>query len=194
MMRPNWVEKQIYPATYQYSYTFKWKTAAQITSERDVNVGTLSTNSEWFNGYECVIKKDIPNLANARKITISGNVVWQGGNATAIQLGVGKGSWWGDASSIFELHWSWFSGIKVKYYDGTNHYWTVIWNATNATYNPTITIDLENKLITWVLSWFSNSTLTLTDERVSNIRTFTYLRCYVSDASWAISDVKITIE
>lgn len=179
---------------YEYSYTFKWKTAAEIWNEWTTMVGTPSVNSEWFNGNECIIAKDIPSLATVKRITITWTVVGQGWNNTAIQLWLGKWTWWWTGGAFYEVYWSSYGGLKVKYYDGTSYTWNAVWNATNSTYKPTLTIDLENKIITWTLSWFSNSTYSINDTQVSNIRTFTHLHCYISATSWAISDISITIE
>ena len=56
---------------YEYSYIFKWKTAAQIWNEFSTLVGTIKVNSDWVtwpSGADLRIKKDIPSLATAERI------------------------------------------------------------------------------------------------------------------------------
>jgi hypothetical protein len=110
-------------------------------------------------------------------------------------LVVSKGSWWGNGESGYLVYGSGYGGMKVYMYDwNTTINWNVVGNATlGNTYSPTTTIDLVNKTITWVMSWFDNSILTLTDSQISTLRTFTYLVVYISVNQSAVQDVSIKI-
>ena len=198
----NYYEKELKNAyigqVYEYSYTFKWKTAAEIWNEFDVLVGGIYTNSNWVtwsSNTECRIKKDIPSLATAKKVIISGTIVWQNLSATAGQIWIWKWSWWGTGIAGYQVYWSSYNGMKANlYYNNTDTSWNSVGNATAQTYKPTLIIDLENKTIVWSMSWFSNSTLSLTDAQVADIKTYEYILCYVSMYTSTISDVSITIE
>ena len=187
---------------YEYSYTFKWKTVAQIQADWfSLLTGTIKVNSNWVtwsSTTDCRIKVDIPSLANAKKITISWtdvvNTSTIAHNATSFLIWVGSG--WGTWAIWMNLQGSTYTWVYVSWkFSGTGVHWTVVWRITaNWTYKPTIIIDLENKIATGILSWFNNSTLALTDAQVAEIRTFTYLCPYTSVNHSAISDISITIE
>jgi hypothetical protein len=189
---------KVRPSGWTYSYTFKWKTAAEIWNEFGVLVGGIYTNSNWLTwgtNTECRIKKDIPSLANAKRIIISGTIVGQNLNTTAGEIWIWKWSWWGTWEVSYQVFWSSYNGMKTYLgYNNTNNYWNSVGNATAQTYKPTLTIDLTNKTIVWSVSWFSNSTMSLTDAQVADIRTYEYIVCYVSLGTSTISDVSITIE
>ena len=184
---------------YEYSYIFKWKTATEIWNEWDLLVGSIGVNSEWVTGInsntEMRIKINIPSLATAKKVIISGTIVWQNSSKTAGQIWIWKWTWWGTWHTCYQVYWSYYNGMKVDlYYNNTDTSWNSVGNATAQTYKPTLTIDLENKTIVWSVSWFSNSTLSLSDAQVADIRTYEYLVCYTSLNTSTISDVSITIE
>lgn len=187
-----------YGETWSYSYTFKWKTAVEIWNEWTAQVWTIATNSEWLtwtSGSDVIVTKSIPSLTNAKRITVSWTIVWQNIENTAGMTGVNKGSWWGTWDVGYAVYWSQFGGMRVaNYYNWTSYEWNVVWNATGLTYTSTLTIDLEAKTIVWAVSWFSNSTLTLTDAQITDIRTYEYLRCYVSTIYSTISSVGIIVE
>ena len=184
--------------TYTYSYDFKWKTTSQILQERSELLGSIQVNSDWVtwgNNSDLRIKKDIPSLATAKRITISWTVVASNGTQNAWQLAIGKWTSWGTGNCAYDVYGSYYGWLCVTYYNGTSYYWNVVgystwWN----TYKPTLTIDLENKTMTWVLSWFSNSTYSLSDTDVANIRQFEYLFVYTSLNYSTVSDVSLTIE
>ena len=189
----------LYSNTYEYSYTFKWKTLAEITSEWTSTVWGVATNSDgatwtWQNN-DLNIVTPIPSLATAKTVIISWTVVANDSTKNAWALYIGAESWWGTGRAGYQVYGSYFTWLTCAYGDGTNHLWNKVGDGVwGNTYKPTVTIDLENKLITGVLSWFSNSTLTLTDARVNHIRQFEYLRVYAA-ANWStISDVSIRIE
>lgn len=187
-----------YQEWWTYTYTFKWKTAAEIWNEWTTLVWTIKINSDWFtgsNGNDVRIAKSVPSLANAKKITISGTIVWQNLSTTASEIWVWKWTWWGTWLTSYQVYWSTYNGMKASlYYNNTGINWNSVGNATAQTYKPTLTIDLENKTIVWSVSWFSNSTLSLTDAQVADIRAYEYIVCYVSWNRSTISDVSITIE
>lgn len=187
---------------YEYSYTFKWKTATEIWNTWTLLTWTLQTNSNWVCGSsstDCRIKVDIPSLANARRIVISGTVVTNNSaskpNYIATSLVLSKGSWWGNGESGYFVYGSGYGWLRAFVNDwGTSSEWNVVGNATlGNTYSPTTTIDLVNKTITWVMSWFNNSTLTLTDSQISTLRSFTYLVAYISVNYSAVQDISIKI-
>lgn len=183
---------------YEYSYTFKWKTASQIGSERTTQIWTIAVNTNgltWTSGSDVVITKSIPSLTNAKKIIVTSTIVGQSVINTAWNTGIGKWTWWGTGNVIYHVYWSNFNGMKVaNYYNWTDYHWNNVWNATGTTYKPTLTIDLVAKTITWEVSWFSNSTLTLTDAQVTDIKTYEFITCYASLTLSTISDVSIKIE
>jgi hypothetical protein len=182
---------------YEYSYTFKWKTATEIWNDWALSVWTIQTNSDWVcwsSNTDCNIKVDIPSLATAKKITISWTVVVNNAPYTAASIGIWAGSWWGTSLARYDIEWSVYDGLVISYYDGSFHLGNKVGNASVGTFNPTLTIDLVNKTMVWTLSWFSNSTLTLTDAYINNIRQMTYLLAYVSVNTSALSDISITIE
>ena len=183
---------------YEYSYTFKWKTASQIGSERTTQVWTIAVNTNgltWTSGSDVLVTKSIPSLTNAKKIIITSTIVGQSVTNTAGLTGVNKGTWWGTGDLGYAVYWSQFGGMRVAiYYNWASSQWNVVWNATGTTYNTTLTIDLVAKTATWVISWFSDSILTLTDAQITDIKTYEYLRCYVSTVYSTISSVSIKIE
>jgi hypothetical protein len=182
---------------WKYSYTFKGKTSSQIWNDWDLLTWTIQTNSDWVcwsSNTDCRIKVDIPSLATAKKITISWTVVVNNASYTAASIGIWAGSWWGTSAARYDIEWSGYDGLVISYYDGSDHLGNKVGNASVGTFNPTLTIDLVNKTMVWTLSWFSNSTLTLTDAYINNIRQMTYLLAYVSVNKSALSDISITIE
>ena len=192
--------KNIYIGEYKvrhYDYTFKWKTAAEIWNEWTTQVGTIAVNSEWATGtssQEMRITKSISSLANAKRIIINSTVVWQNTVYTAGNVWIWKWTWWWNWTTIFCVFWSQYWGIHARInYNWTDYAWNSIWNATESTYKTTLTIDLEQKTIVWSISWFGDSTLSLSDAQVSDIRTYTYLVCYTSLNRSTISDVSIDI-
>ena len=188
--------EKVRPNKYEYSYDFRGKSSSEIWNEFTKLVGTIASNSNWFygNGGWCIIWKNIPSLGNASKITISWIVVGTSSSYTATQIWIGKWTSWGNGNASYSLYWSKYNWCKVCYYDWTDHNWNVVWNATWNTYNITLIIDLVQKTITGIVPWFSNSTLSLTDVQINNIRTFEYLRCYVSSNNSTLSYINIIIE
>ena len=185
--------------TRHYDYTFKWKTAAEITSEWTSLVWGVAVNSDWVTwigmNNDLRIWKSIPSLETAKKIIISFTVVANNWTQNAWQLTISMGTWWGTGEAGYQVYGSYFNWIKAMYSDGsTQYFWNKVGDAVSgSTYKPKTTIDLENKIITWELSWFSNSTLTLTDAQINHIRQFDKLVCYTA-ANWStISDVSIDI-
>ena len=193
----SWTEKELKNAyigeVYEYSYTFKWKTAAEIWNEWDLLVGSIRVNSEWLS-QECRIKKDISQIADAKRIIItSNNVCYNTRSATTIGIWTGTG--WGNGGVYYNQTGSNFSWIQALIvYNGSEYKGSAVWYLSTWTYNPTVTIDLENKTIVWELSWYNNSTVSLTDAQVSAIKQYPYLFVYTSQNNAAISDVSITIE
>lgn len=187
-----------YTGQYEYSYTFKWKTAQEIWNDRDLLAWTIQTNSNWLtwsSSTDCRIKKDIPSLASANIIIVTATIVGQNASDTATEIAIGKWTWWGNWQAGYQLYGSTYNGTKIRLsYNWTNYYWNVVWNPGSWTYNITLTVDLQNKLITWERTWFSNSTLVLSDAQVSDIRTYTYLVPYVSVNKSTVSDISISIE
>lgn len=184
---------------WTYSYTFKWKTASEIWNDWTAQIGTIVVNSEWLSGQYWnemrITKSNLPSLTNAKKIIFTWTVIWQNITATAGALWIWKGDGWWTWNTQYSVYWSQYGGLMaLLYYNWTTYSGNSVWNATAATYRPTTTIDLENKTITGVLSWFNNSVLTLTDAQVADIRTYTYVFCYISYNRSTISDISITIQ
>jgi len=188
----------LYSDTYEYSYTFKWKTASQIGGERTTQIWTIAVNTDgltWTSGSDVVVTKSIPSLTNAKKIIVTSTILGQSVTNTAWNTGIGKGTWWGTGYVTYQVYWSQFNGMKVAIgYNWTDYKWNSVWNATGTTYKPTLIIDLVAKTITWVVSWFSNSTYTLTDAQITDIKTYEYITCYALLTKSTISDISITIE
>ena len=191
-----WVYIRTWEPYWSYSYTFKWKTAAEIWNTWTLLTWTLQTNSNWVCGSsstDCRIKVDIPSLANARKILVTHTVVVNA-NASVYNWaysGVGVWTWWWSWHTIYKVFGSGYNGMSTEAV-GIN--WNVVGNATaGVTYTPTLTIDLENKTVIGTMSWFNNSTISLTDANVTTIRNYTYLVAYVSVNYSAISDISIKI-
>lgn len=192
-MRVNGTEKQIRPPKqiYTYSYTFKWKTAAEIWNERTTLVWTVSTNSNWVtSSWDLRIAKDVQWLATAKRIIISGTYVSSSAYSNAGSLWIGIGSGWGTSSTWWDLQWTQHAWIRV-YSDWDAG--SIVWNTGAWTYNPELTIDLQNKEATLAISWFSDSTIVLTDTKITKIMNYTYMSLYLFwNATW--SDISITIE
>lgn len=72
--------------------------------------------------------------------------------------------------------------------------WTNIGSIWTASYTPTLEIDLVNKIMTWKISWYNNSTYSLTDSDISVIRWLPYLYVYATQHNFYIQDVSITVE
>ena len=203
-LHPNGVKKELKNdyiwEVYEYSYTFKWKTVSEITSEWTSLIWGVAVNSDWATwigqNNDLRIWKSIPSLDTAKKIIISWTVVANNPTQNAWQLTISMGTWWGVGETGYQVYGSYFNWIKVMYGDGsTQYFWNKVGDAVSgSTYKPKTTIDLENKIITWELSWFSNSTLALTDTQINHIRQFDKLVCYVASTWSTISDVSITIE
>jgi hypothetical protein len=109
----------------------------------------------------------------------------------AAYSGVGVWTWWWSWHTIYKVFGSGYNGMSVEA-AGIN--WNVVGNATAwETYIPTTTIDLVNKTVIGTMSWFNNSTISLTDADVTTIRNYTYLVVYVSVNLSAVSDISIKI-
>lgn len=182
---------------YEYSYTFKWKTAAQIWNEWTTQVWQIYTDSNWAtgaNGVEMVITKNIPSISEARKIIIKYTSVINVNTRWACTIWITRWTWWGTGSAWWEVEWSQYNWLWVIFYDWAEYHWNIVWYASVWTYNPTIIIDLENKSITQEISWYNNSVFTLTDSQISTLRQFYQLSVYTSQNSSTISDISIIIE
>ena len=181
---------------FEYSYTFKWKTSSQISSDWTTLIWAIATNSEWVtwtSSQEMRIAKSI-NLEDATKIIITWTVVWQNNTKTAWAILIWKWTWWGTWLTWYEVEWSYYDWLNVAYSNWTTYHWNRVWYATAWTYKTTTEIDLVNKKITWKCEWYSNSEYTLSDSDVNNIKTFNQLIAYTSLATSTISDIGITIE
>lgn len=188
-----WNQKIRPKEVWEYSYTFKWKTATEIWNDRTVKSGTIATTSNWVTGTsskDLTIRKSIQSLANAKKIIFSYTVVVTNSRYSATGNGL-VGSIW---SATFSIQWPNFIWIFIRLNDGTIHNGDVVWTAGTWTYKPTLTIDLENKSMVWTLSWYNNSTLTLTDSQVNIIKQFNELNVYISLNYSAVSDISISVE
>lgn len=191
--------KNIYIGEYKtrhYDYTFKWKTATEIWNEWTKQIGDFSVNSDWVTGtssQEMRITKSIPSLATAKRIVIQTTVVWINSVYTAWAVWIWNWAWWGTYVANFNIYGSQYNWIRLELYDWASNYWNTIWTATAATYDATLTIDLENKTMTGSIPWFSDSVLTLTDAWISMIRAYEYIVCYASLNRSTISDVSIDI-
>jgi hypothetical protein len=191
--------QQVRPYLYKYEYDFRGKTASQIQSDWwTLLTWSLNVNSNWItwsSSQDCRLAKTIPSLSNAKKIIISGTIVWQNLSKTWALIWVWKWTWWWTWHTSYQVYWSSYNGMKANlYYNNTDISWNSVGNATAQTYKPTLTINIENKTILWSVSWFSNSTLSLTDAQVADIRAYEYILCYVSWNRSTISDVSIIIE
>lgn len=197
--------QQVRPSRWEYSYDFKGKSTSQINADGwSLIPGNfrLQVNSNWISwssSYDCRIAKTIPSLANAKKITISWTFITSTSTATGTSFGIGYGNGYGNGHVSGTYYGTWTS--KPWVYVASRLNWadirgTSVGNiAKSTTYKPTIIIDLGNKLATSVLSWFSNATLSLTDEQIADIKSnYTQLIPYVSVARSTISDIGIIIE
>ena len=186
---------------YYYNYTFKWKTTTQIQNDFSVLRGSLSTNSDWFcwtSSNDCWLTKSIPSLSNAKKVIIKGTVVvnstYVSNNAAYFWITINSGTST-TSYAINCVEWStyWWCKVSIRTNNATTN-GNAVWNAVQRTYTTTLIIDFENKTLTGNVSWFSDSTLTLTDSQITELRWCDHLTNYVSLNFSAISDVSIEIE
>lgn len=186
---------------YYYNYIFKWKTTTQIQNDFSVLRGTLSTNSDWFcwtSSSDCWLTKSIPSLSNAKKIIIKGTVV-----VNSINVSNNAAFFWistnsGTSMTSYAINWVewstyWWCKVTLRTNNATTN-GNAVWNAVQGTYTTTFTIDFENKTLTGSVSWFSNSTLTLTDSQITELKWCDHLTPYVSVNCSAISDISIEID
>ena len=170
---------QVYPV-YRYSYDFRNKTKSQITSDGWTfpNSSTTNTGSNWIssniNDWSRV-HRSVPNISNARKITITDQFQWSGNSDNFfwhnLWMGTTLSSSWSisDGTLMYVNNEGRLSldiaGNPSIEYSATVGIWT---------YNKTIELDLVNKTYSCTLSWIGTYTGSLTDSDVAQVKTNIY--------------------
>lgn len=177
----NWVEKQIYPATFEFSYDFRNKTATDLSNDWWTNTSWVMvnsygvTNSSWKE-----ILLTIPqSLANANKITFESQYYDSWGSAV-----------W--------TAWAWIWDMLFQYIDNSNFVVNAPrWEIVRTSYSHSVwyktyksELDLVNK--TWVFSWDYSWTSTLTDSDVTALRNANQLRVVIQQ-NYYVSNFKLTV-
>jgi len=185
---------------YEYSYDFRDKSTTQLTNDWwSVLWWTLETGSSWITsptGKDVTLWHSV-DLSTAKKITIDTSIVRNRDDAYS-----GRGMWfWVTLNSsnwcwfrVYNSWWNyrWIRTVTVIWW--TEYEWTNTGNIWTSSYNPKFIIDLENKTLTWEISWYSNSTYTLSDAQITSIRSMPYLTVYATQHNFYIQNVSITVE
>lgn len=164
---------QIRPATYSYSYDFRNKTTTQVTNDgwstfNDVRSWSVDSNWVHIVWYPWNLKKTIGNsyFQNAKKITIESHFNIQT-YATNIYITATSGS-----SSVISNSWS---NIDTRQsFRKIIFNWGPV-NQTNASipyweYDSKVVFDLVNKTATLSLSWYADTTASLTDADITDVK------------------------
>lgn len=139
------------------------------------------TNILWF------------NLSSAKKVIISATMV----SDITTPYGGERDGLFSISNNNVRLSLTWdlqtrFTWTRVAY-GNTN--WNVVWDVQWPwiTYYPVVTLDFESKISTLSCNNFNDSTLTLSDADLSNIRTFDRLSVYVTQHTFYIQDISIEV-
>ena len=183
-----------------YSYDFRNKSASDLSNDWWTTRWTLSTWSSWVSspiGADVNLLHSV-DLSVAKKITITSSIInnnSQGGKAFIFWLWIDNSSTWYTNAVNFYVVDSSYGWTKVQILQSwTTTNWTNIWYIWTSSYTPIIIIDLENKLITWKINWYSDSTLSLTDSQATAIKSYWCLNLYTTQNNFYIQDVSITVE
>ena len=200
----SWTEKELKNdyiwKVYEYEYDFRNKSSTQLTNDWwSVLTWTLETGSSWITsptGKDVTLWHSV-DLSTAKKITIDTSIVWNRDDAYS-----GRGMWfwvrlnWSNYC-IFRVYNNWwnYTGIRtILDIWWTVYDWTSIGNIWTSSYTPKFIIDLENKTLTWKISWYNDATYTLTDAQITAIRNMTYLSVYATQHNFYIQTASILVE
>lgn len=185
---------------YEYSYNFKNKSSADITNDGwEIYWSSVTTSSNWVT---CSTSTDMNMLfpvdvADAKKITIEATATYIQNNSHAFVFGLQleDAQWSSNYVDFYIASNTTYNWTKVRINKSwTQTSWTNIGSIGTSTYTPKLEIDLENKLITWTISGYSNSTLSLADADVSFIRTMKFLWFYTTQGTFYLQWITIKIE
>ena len=185
---------------FEYGYDFRNKSSSQLSADWwSVLRWTLETWSSWITS---PTGKDVGlwysrDLSTVKKITMDTSIVRNRDDSYS-----GRGMWFWVALNTsnfccFRVYNNWwnYTWIRVRSIIWWNVYdWTNVGNIWTSSYNPKFIIDLENKTLTWEISWYSNSTYTLSDAQITAIRSMSYLTVYATQHNFYIQNVNITVE
>ena len=187
---------------YQYSYDFRNKTTTQVTNDWWSTFGDVrswSVDSNWVHivWYSWNLIKTIWNsyFQNARKITIESH--------TNIQTYAAFNSICGISGSSI-TNYSWCNIDTRQSFRKINFNWASV-NQTNASipywqYDTKVVFDLVNKTATFSLSWYADTTASLTDaaitavkNNVTSLQIWFYNNSNSNTASY-VRNISLTIE
>jgi len=191
------------PAIYEYSYDFRNKSSSQLSADWwSVLWWTLETWSSWITS---PVGKDVSlwhsvDLSTAKKITIDTSIVWNRNDSywdRAMSFWIRRNQSWASdylqfyiASAVASYHWT---VIKMRF-SWTTTEWTNIGSIWTSSYTPKLILDLESKTATWKISWYNNSTYTLSDAQITAIRNMSYFYVYATQHNFYIQNISITVE
>lgn len=193
MMWQNWVEKQVRPYKYEYSYDFRNKTTTQLANDWFLNVSWLTTGSSGitatnWTAVQCQISWLATAMSKAKKLTLELKTYITNTSAITSWLLLVK-----DTNNSNNI---WF------YYDQT--YFAITANSseiykpshTKSTGDKTITcvFDFVNKTYSWNYVWGNGAfSWTLTDAQISAVRNNWYIYMPVQWTSY-IQTINVLVE
>ena len=193
LIRVNWVEKQFYPAGYQYSYDFRNKTIQNLTDDW-WTFSPSGSSSVYFdsNGMYCTtsswkpIQHDI-DLSNATKVTIESNCTLVSSRNYFLWIWTAYTEWNPNGTYMyFALNTTsiWILNTPA-YTDYTKPTW---W------FTARIEIDFSAKTIAsyiWDSQYYTQS---LTDAQVTTMKSYNKLQLWTA-VSWNYAvDISITAQ
>ena len=186
---------------YEYSYDFRNKSITTLNNDWwsiPEWQSYVSFDATWMKltGLPCKLKKSLPSwiLSTAKKITLVSS--WQNNWYSARFALASVVQSWSSANSTW-----WYAdtrtGTRIIELYGTQYstsWWFYTWS-----YTMKSIIDLENKIATLSITWYSDITQSITDAQITNIRNnspLLYIYSYSVSTSTTIycKDVSVSIQ
>lgn len=188
-----------YVPSFVYTYDFRNKSATDITNAWWTIYWDATQSSD---GIYCPQYTDLTMLypidaSTASKITMEWEIKFRQlpHICAAIMWLQVENIKYSDNNVVFYVASSTNYGwIRVRLSEnGVTTDWTNIWWIGTDTYTIKLEIDLANKIVTWSIAGYSNSTLSLSDAQVSLIRSTKYIKYYVTEWTFYLQSIKTTI-
>ena len=177
---------------YEYSYDFRGKTISQIISDGWTTAQWTPTIwTYWYssaNSNRARSNFTLPSLATANKITFYTNIIFTSSTGACDQIRIGN-------SGRTNLTWYYLDNVWNCF---PQLLWNNITTITTAswawTHKMTVELDLQNATYKYSITWYNDTTGSLTSSQISTIRGFTLAEAMSDGNTWYIKDFKLIIE
>jgi hypothetical protein len=201
----SWLTKELKNAyigkVYEYSYDFRNKSITALNNDwwsipEWQSYVTFDDTWMKLTGQPCMLKKSLPSwiLSTAKKITLVSS--WHNNWYAARFALASVVQYWSSTNSTW-----WYvdtrTGTRIIQLYGTQY--STSWWFSTWSYTMKSIIDLENKIATLSITWYSDITQSITDAQITNIRNnspLLYIYSYSASTDTTIycKDVSVSIQ